>query len=324
MKSRFSDPEKERELYELLYSRQEMPFHKGEVAVQKRAGEELIGLSNGKIISDSISPAVAQFIATLPFAIICTQDKDGQLWVSVLCFESGYFNFPDEKTLLLHQDKLLSNPLDDFSKRLTHHPYMGILFVDPFTRKRYRINGWAGILENKIKLDVEQAFVNCPKYIQKRKISLKEKGVKFSSEKQEGTYLNNQLKEWISSSDTFFVGSSDDEGKLDASHRGGKAGFVLVQDYKTLQIPDYVGNSMYNTLGNFEVNPKAGLLFIDFKNHLTLQLSGATEIMWDSPEEELLPGIRRYWRFHISSWVVMENVKDLEGEFMEFSPFNPA
>ena len=324
MKSKFSEPEKERELYELLYSREEMPFHKGEVAVQKRTGEELIALSNGKIISGRISPAVALFIASLPFAIICTQDEEGQLWVSVLYFESGYFEFPDEKTLFLQQDKLLSNPLDDFSRRLTHHPYMGILFVDPFSRKRYRINGRASVLKNKIKLDVEQAFVNCPKYIQKRNISLQEKEVDFSAEKQEGSFLNNQLKEWISSSDTFFVGSSDDEGKLDASHRGGKAGFVQVKDYKTLRIPDYVGNSMYNTLGNFEVNPKAGLLFIDFRNHQTLQLTGATEIIWNSPEEDLAPGIRRYWLFHISSWVVMENVKDLEEEFMEYSPFNPA
>ena len=31
----------------------------------------------------------------------------------------------------------------------------------------------------------------------------------------------------------------------------------------TLLVPDYVGNSMYNSLGNVEVNLAAGLLFLD-------------------------------------------------------------
>lgn len=323
MKEPFFDPEKKQELYKLHYSQQELPFHKGEMAAQQLAGEELIAFSNGKIISPKVSPAVAPFITSLPFAIACTQDKEHQLWVSVLTYEKGGLSIPDEETLLLYQEKLLSNPLNNFDTHLASHPYMGLLFIDSATRRRYRVNGLASLAGNIIKIAVEQAFVNCPKYIQKRETSVQDT-TPYSSHKQQGSQLTEELKKWISSSDTFFVGSSNHEGKLDASHRGGKAGFIKVKDAKTLRIPDYIGNSMYNTLGNFMVNPGAALLFIDFKNHQTLQLTGTADVEWDKQRKEPESGILRYWNFHITSWVVMENVNNLRSDFINYSPFNPS
>jgi uncharacterized protein len=37
---------------------------------------------------------------------------------------------------------------------------------------------------------------------------------------------------------------------------------------------------MYNTLGNFIVQPKAGLLFIAFHDHRILQLTGTSTMTW--------------------------------------------
>ena len=67
-------------------------------------------------------------------------------------------------------------------------------------------------------------------------------------------------------------------------HRGGRPGFVKVAG-ETLTIPDYSGNYYFNTLGNFLVNPKAGLVFIDFATGELLMLTGTVEILWeDEPE----------------------------------------
>ena len=62
---------------------------------------------------------------------------------------------------------------------------------------------------------------------------------------------------------------------------GGNPGFVTLVDDRTLRIPDYPGNSMFNTLGNFTANPRAGLIFLDFESHRTLQLTGRPEILYD-------------------------------------------
>jgi uncharacterized protein len=51
---------------------------------------------------------------------------------------------------------------------------------------------------------------------------------------------------------------------VDVSHRGGKLGFVRIDDDRTLTIPDFGGNNHFNTFGNLELNPHTGLVFVDF------------------------------------------------------------
>ena len=81
--------------------------------------------------------------------------------------------------------------------------------------------------------------------------------------------------------DTFFVASAHPRRGTDVSHRGGDPGFVRMLDDHTLRVPDYAGNSMFNTLGNLHVNPRAGLLFVDFDRWRTLQLTGTATIRFD-------------------------------------------
>lgn len=38
---------------------------------------------------------------------------------------------------------------------------------------------------------------------------------------------------------------------------------------------------MFQTLGNLAVNPRAGLLFVDWETGSTLQLTGRAQIIWD-------------------------------------------
>ena len=134
------------------------------------------------------------------------------------------------------------------------------------------------------------------------------------------------LKQFITKADTFFVGSGDAEGNLDASHRGGKPGFVQVLDEKTLKIPDYPGNSMYNTLGNFVTNPNTGLLFVDFENGKTLQLVGKAKVLLNESEEtnEETLGTKRFWTFEVETWKESDNLQNLEWKFIDYSRFNPA
>ncbi len=75
-----------------------------------------------------------------------------------------------------------------------------------------------------------------------------------------------------------------------ASHRGGHPGFVHIINNRQLRIPDFTGNSMFNTLGNFVCNPYAGLIFIDFEQGRLLQLTGKAEILWDVDDPQEEPG----------------------------------
>jgi hypothetical protein len=92
----------------------------------------------------------------------------------------------------------------------------------------------------------------------------------------------------------------------------------------TLKIPDYPGNSMFNTFGNLLLNPKAGLGFLDFHRRRLLQLTGTVEIVWDQPgTESETGGSRRFWYFHCEQWIEHSMFQAVSSELLEFSPFNP-
>jgi hypothetical protein len=60
-----------------------------------------------------------------------------------------------------------------------------------------------------------------------------------------------------------------------------------------LVFPDYAGNNHYNTIGNLSLDPRVGLLFVDFETGSLLQVTGKATIDWDSKEVARFPGARR-------------------------------
>jgi predicted pyridoxine 5'-phosphate oxidase superfamily flavin-nucleotide-binding protein len=216
---------------------------------------------------------------------------------------------------------------DIFHENIQLNPDIGCLFIDLSTRRRFRINGYVSREGTQfITIAIKEAYPNCPKYIQRRATllsdSLDQKGTTISYGKELGA----DERESISNADTFFVGTMNEDGRLDASHRGGKAGFVQTLSNTVLKIPDYQGNSFYNTLGNIACNPFAGLLFIDFENGSTLQLTGKAELLFDQRsifDLKNTGGTGRYWLFETSAWIHTKNHHQLKWEFKDHSPFNP-
>ncbi len=126
----------------------------------------------------------------------------------------------------------------------------------------------------------------------------------------------------IAEADTFFVASYvdvDGERSVDVSHRGGQAGFVQVEGNR-LTIPDFAGNLHFNTLGNLLLNPRAGLLFIDFNTGDLLQLSGRTEIILDGPQVEAFQGAERLWTIDVEQVVRRPAALALRWRFDGVSP----
>ncbi|MEO8460847.1 MAG: pyridoxamine 5'-phosphate oxidase family protein [Dokdonella sp.] len=79
---------------------------------------------------------------------------------------------------------------------------------------------------------------------------------------------------FIESRPLFFLATADRDGQPDCSYKGGLPGFVRVVDEHTLAFPNYDGNGMFKSLGNVLVNPRVGLLFIDFESPKRLRVNG--------------------------------------------------
>ena len=76
----------------------------------------------------------------------------------------------------------------------------------------------------------------------------------------------------------FFLSTADAQGRPSCSYRGGDPGFVRVlDDMRTLVLPNYDGDGMYVSWGNVLANPNVGLLFIDFMKGWRLRIHGEQE-----------------------------------------------
>jgi hypothetical protein len=155
--------------------------------------------------------------------------------------------------------------------------------VEFATRRRVRINGILTASDGDLLVvEVEQAYGNCPQYIQSRVLAPHDVDGAGSDHVRLGSALSTDDRQLIRAADTFFMGTTNPERGSDASHRGGPAGFVRI-DQRGLWWPDYRGNNLFNSFGNIAVNPEAALLFIDFATGQSLQLSGTSQIEWGEP-----------------------------------------
>ena len=295
------------------------PWHAGEQQLQARAGvAERMEAFGRKVIRKEMPDQHRQFYSQLPFMLFGAVDAQGNPWASILEGPVGFAHSP--APALLQLDRL---PASDDPAQLQAGAAIGMLGIELHTRRRNRLNGRVGALDDHgLSVEVEQAFGNCPQYIQLRQFETVPLADPATRKAQHLDGLDDAAKAVIESADTFFIASYvevDNARSVDVSHRGGQAGFVKI-DGDCLTVPDFAGNLHFNTLGNLLLNPRAGLLFIDFKTGDLLQLTGRTEILLEGPLVEAFQGAERLWKLHVEQVVRRPAALALRWRFDGVSP----
>jgi predicted pyridoxine 5'-phosphate oxidase superfamily flavin-nucleotide-binding protein len=252
-------------------------FHGGELAVQRQAGVEAEAARLAPMVArGEIRAGRAAFISEATFAAIAARDRAGRLWTSPLLGPSGFLRAASPTTLEINAPLASADPLHD----LPSGQPVGIIAINFIARRRVRINGSLTSTEaGRMTVDVDQAYGNCPQYIQQRDVHIDGPPNDERTRLYSGNILRPKDIRLIEAVDTFFLGTTHATSGNDASHRGGPPGFVRVaQEY--LWWPDYPGNNMFNSFGNLSADPTAALLFLDFRAGITLQLSGRATVCW--------------------------------------------
>jgi hypothetical protein len=86
--------------------------------------------------------------------------------------------------------------------------------------------------------------------------------------------LDEHCRRFVSLSPFLVIASTDADGRVDASPRGGDPGFVKVPDERTAVIPDSPGNNRLDSLQNLIAAPGVGLLFMVPSVDATLRING--------------------------------------------------
>jgi PPOX class probable FMN-dependent enzyme len=101
-------------------------------------------------------------------------------------------------------------------------------------------------------------------------------------------YVHPHYRAMIEASPFMVMATSGPEG-LDVSPRGDPPGFVVVEDDRTLLIPDRRGNNRADSLNNLVADPRIALLFLIPGVGETLRVNGRAEISVDPAMLERFP-----------------------------------
>ncbi|CAO3440694.1 2Fe-2S iron-sulfur cluster-binding protein [Azospirillum endophyticum] len=274
-------------------------WHEGETFIQEKLGvAERMAAVGQRVIRNHMPDQHRDFYAQLPVIVLGSVDPAGDPWATLLAGKPGFLSSPTPTRLDIaaHAD-----PGDPAGAGMRDGDPVGLLGIEMHTRRRNRMNGILTVGESGFRVDVDQSFGNCPRYIQLRDLDFaRDPTQPFTGVVEELPGLDPAARAMIGAADAFFVATYADRAErrqVDVSHRGGKAGFVRVAEDGTLTVPDFNGNLFFATLGNIVLNGKAGMVFVDYESGDMLQMTGDAEVILDSPEIAAFQGAERLWTF---------------------------
>ena len=303
-------------------------FHSGEVMLQEKSGlAERMAELGTRVVRRFMPDQHREFFTQLPYLIVGALDQNQQPWATILSDADSFIYSPDPVTLEIAALPAAHDPL---AGRLRPGAPVGILGLQAHTRRRNRANGIVvASNEEGFAVHIDESFGNCPKYIQAREAT--PVAVDAEAHAEARPHLDDVSRQLVSGADTFFIASAHpDAGQdtgygVDVSHRGGKSGFVkletLEDDCERLLIPDFAGNFFFNTFGNIALNPKVGLLFIDYASHDLLHIAGHAELILDGPAIDAYAGAERLLSITVDQAILRRNALPLAWSKAETSPF---
>jgi predicted pyridoxine 5'-phosphate oxidase superfamily flavin-nucleotide-binding protein len=295
-------------------------YHEGELTAQTRAGVGSDGLAADSMYRAAMPGGVQRFLSVQQLAVLSTSDVEDRVWASMRSGPPGFLHPLDESTVEIGG---YSHPDDPLLANLAAHAEAGIIVINLAARHRVRLNGTARAQpDGRIVLSTRQVYGNCPQYIQARAV-IGDRAVSPAPARF-GKRLDRRQQQSIGQADTLFIATAHPQSGADASHRGGRPGFVCVESETRLLFPDYPGNNMFNTLGNIVSNPRTGLLVPDFQSGSALQLSGTARILWDDPRMKNFEGAQRLVEFDVERVIELPEATLLRFAFQSYSPILPG
>jgi uncharacterized protein len=304
----------------------ESPFHAGERRAQARAGiGDKLEAPGRRIIRGMMPDDHRELFEKLPYLVVGAVDDHGWPWASLLTGSPGFVSTPDAHTLRIRARPSAGDPV---AALLTVGRSLGVLGIELATRRRNRANGTVTARDEALTVAIAQSFGNCPQYIQARR-PVAPSDAPPAAPTPEGALLSETAQAVVRRADTFFLATST-PGKplapsdgVDVSHRGGKPGFLAVErtaEQSVLLAPDFRGNFLFNTLGNLELNPRAGVLVADFDSGALLSLTCEARALWEDPRIAQLQGAERLLELRVRHGVLLRGALPWRWTAAELAP----
>lgn len=264
-------------------------FHEGEVKIQAEAGVDSVRFD--EMVEQAFRPELSgvehRFVQERTFSVAATLDSSGRPWASPLLGRAGeLFSVENATTVRIRPQEIDGDPL---ASNIDATGQLGVLYFDHSRRRRAKsLGNGQRRADGSISYRMSRNYGLCNKYIFKRSHSMGALPETTAASAVAGSVageLSSSDRDQLERTDTVFVASYHERHGVDPTHRGGPPGFVSVIDANTISIPDYMGNGMFQTLGNLLLDDRIGLLSVDYGTGRTVQLTGRGRVE-PSPEDD--------------------------------------
>ncbi|KAA8917176.1 hypothetical protein TRICI_000679 [Trichomonascus ciferrii] len=292
-------------------------------------------------VTPFLAPGAGTLVHRAPLLALGCLDKDGRPWTTLWGGERGFARPVGGEAMAVsasvdrEHDPVLRALLGDrgVNEVVQHEekgPILSGLAIDLERRNRVKLFGRmkAGGTTNEgvggFLFEIEGSLGNCPKYINKKAIEPCKPDPQLVSESSQ---LCPEALELLETADMFFISTSNGQSDMDTNIRGGSPGFCRLLSNESsgavVVYPEYSGNRLYQTLGNLQTTPKAGLCVPDFDTGDVLFLTGGTEVLMGSEAAALLPHSNVAVKILVTSAWFVRGGLPFRGIPGERSPYNP-
>ncbi|KAI1424044.1 hypothetical protein F5Y12DRAFT_785629 [Xylaria sp. FL1777] len=224
--------------------------------------------------------------------------------------------------------------VDEDVVKPTERKVMAALAIDLETRDRVKLAGRfiagsavgtaPGVANLQMAFAVEEALGNCPKYLNKKHIvphvPTPELVLGADSSADDGIPLPREAVELIAKADLFFIARFlrvfRNQGSKINGDGADDGGVVLIY-------PEYSGNRLYQTLGNLNEDPVAGLVIPDFNTGDVLYLTGRTTTLLAERAAAYMPHAKLAVRIDVTEARFVRAGLPFRGTVIDYSPYNP-
>jgi predicted pyridoxine 5'-phosphate oxidase superfamily flavin-nucleotide-binding protein len=121
------------------------------------------------------------------------------------------------------------------------------------------------------------------------------------------TKVTNDLAEFLTEIDSFYLGTANLNGQPYIQHRGGNKGFLKVIDEEHLGFVDFSGNKQYISIGNLSENSKATIFLMHYPSQTRIKIWGTAKVIEDantimSLKDDYNAKVERAIVFKIVAW----------------------
>jgi uncharacterized protein len=272
-------------------------FHPGELEAQARSDETVAAQRLGPVVRPFLVPAGTELIESARLAAATTLDPDGAPTLSLLTTEAGGFGTVGHSGLTIPRAALV--PEDVLFANVKGDRRIGLVFLDPSTRGRFRVNGEVvNFRTDPLEVTIVEAFPNCKKYLVRQELTANGRAPGESGEAR-GRGIAPAHAALLREASLIFVGTANPQGHFDAATRSGDPGFVREIAPGHFEIPDLPGNAMYQSIGNLLLEPRASIGLLAGSEFVVLTGSATTH--WEEAAERQ-GGTGRFWRFRPEHW----------------------